>query len=57
MGECQPAEQDVVDSNSVQTNMIMLAVIWDLVSVKIIVSLGGDLKPLALALSLTSFFH
>jgi len=32
----------------------MLAVIWDLVWVKMITSLGGDIKPLALSPS--SFF-
>ena len=33
----------------------MRAVIWDLLSVKMIASLGGDVKPLAL--SPLSFFH
>ena len=66
LGEHRSAEREVVGSNPGRTDNqglflekksgeIMLTAIWDLVSVKVIASLGSDVKPLALSPS--SFFQ
>ena len=59
LDERRSAERQVAGSNPDRTPIrvfkitgkIMLAVIKDLVSVQMIASLGGDVKPLALSLS------